>query len=166
MAKTNHLFSLVNRILFLFASLVLVLFLVIFIFAYNTTKSEFEQKVYYKIERVGILLEPQLKNTNIQLFEGNYIIGEINTKIKIAQRDCTNRPPRNHLAEACLKKSGFVAQKVGLYDIETFFFLNTPNNLVIQVSVLHSQINAYVLTLTSKILTPYLVVEKILKLQD
>lgn len=158
MAKTAPLFSLVNRILLLFASLVVVLFLVIFIFAYNTTKSEFEQKVYYKIERVGVLLEPQLKNTAIQWFEGNYIIGEINTTIKIAQRDCRTPQPSNHLAEACVKKSGFVAQKVGLYDIETFFFLNTQNSLVIQVSVLHSQINAYVLKLTSKILTPYLIV--------
>ena len=58
-------------------------FLVIFIFAYTTTKSEFEQKVYYKIERVAILLERQLEDTNIQTFEGDYIIGEINSKIKI-----------------------------------------------------------------------------------
>ena len=158
MSKPQHLFSLVNRILFLFASLVLVLFLVIFIFAYNTTKSEFEQKVYYKIERVAILLERQLKDTPIKTFEGNYIIGEINTKIKIAQRDCTTAFPSNHLAAACKQASGFVAQKTGKYDIETFFFLNNQNNQVIQVSVLHRHINAYVLKLTSQILMPYLIV--------
>ncbi len=158
MAKPTHLFSLVNRILFLFASLVLVLFLVIFIFAYNTTKSEFEQKVYYKIERVGILLERQLKDTNIQSFEGNYIIGEINTKIKITQRNCNAIQSPAHLLAACEEISGFVAKKTGQHDIETYFFLNSQNNLVIQVSVLHSQINAYVLKLTSRILLPYLIV--------
>lgn len=158
MPKPTHLFSLVNRILFLFASLVLVLFLVIFIFAYTTTKSEFEQKVYYKIERVAILLERQLENTNVQTFEGNYIIGEINTKIKITQRDCSTSQPAFHLAAACNQVSGFEAKKTVQHDIETYFFLNTQNNLVIQVSVLHSQINAYVLKLTSRILLPYLIV--------
>lgn len=158
MAKPTYLFSLVNRILFLFASLVLVLFLVIFIFAYNTTKSEFEQKVYYKIERVGILLERQLKDTSIQTFEGNYVIGEINTKIKINQRNCNAVQAPAHLLAACEEISGFVAKKTGQHDIETYFFLNSQNNLVIQVSVLHSQINAYVLKLTSRILLPYLIV--------
>ncbi|XID74329.1 sensor histidine kinase [Alkanindiges sp. WGS2144] len=160
MPKATHLFSLVNRIIFLFASLVLVLFLVIFIFAYTTSKAEYEQKLYYKIERVGILLERQLRNTPIYAFEGNYKIGEIDTRIKINQRHCDSSrrlaPQQTHLSAACEQLSGFVAQKIYNDQVETYF-LNTRNNKVIQVSVLHSDIHDYVLKLTSRILLPYLI---------
>lgn len=157
----SHLFSLVNRILFLFAALVLVLFLIIFIFAYNTTKSEYEQKVYYKIERVGILLERELRGANVQSYQGRYKIGEVGTIIRIEPKNCA-QPSSPVITAACNQVSGFIAEELKNDHIDTYY-LNTsslkPNiNAVIQVSVLHSHINAYVLKLTSRILLPYLII--------
>lgn len=160
MGKT-HLFSLVNRILFLFAALVLVLFLIIFIFAYNTTKSEYEQKVYYKIERVGILLERELRGANVQSYHGRYKIGEVTTIIRIEQKNCA-QPTSPVIAAACDQVSGFIAEELKNDHIDTYYLntnnLKTNNPVVIQVSVLHSHINAYVLKLTSQILLPYLII--------
>lgn len=156
-----RLFSLVNRILFLFAALVLVLFLIIFIFAYNTTKSEYEQKVYYKIERVGILLERELRGANVQFYEGRYKIGEVTTIIRIEPKNC-QQPTSAVMAAACTQVSGFIAEELNNDHIDTYYLNTTDsnhkNNTVIQVSVLHSHINAYVLKLTSQILLPYLIV--------
>lgn len=151
-----HLFSLVNRILLLFAALVLVLFLIIFIFAYTTTKSEYEQKVYYKIERVGILLERELRGANVQSYQRRYKIGEVTTIIRIEQKNC-RQPATPVIAAACNQVSGFIAEELKNDHIDTYY-LNTSNNSVIQVSVLHSHINAYVLKLTSQILLPYLII--------
>ncbi|TEU30430.1 sensor histidine kinase [Alkanindiges illinoisensis] len=159
--RKTHLFSLVNRILFLFAALVLVLFLIIFIFAYNTTKSEYEQKVYYKIERVGILLERELRGANVRSYQGRYKIGEVTTIIRIEQKNC-RQPVTPVIAAACNQVSGFIAEELKNDHIDTYYLNasspNTNNNSVIQVSVLHSHINAYVLKLTSQILLPYLII--------
>ncbi|WP_051526646.1 sensor histidine kinase [Alkanindiges illinoisensis] len=159
--RKTHLFSLVNRILFLFAALVLVLFLIIFIFAYNTTKSEYEQKVYYKIERVGILLERELRGANVRSYQGRYKIGEVTTIIRIEQKNCS-QPVTPVIAAACNQVSGFIAEELKNDHIDTYYLNasspNTNNNSVIQVSVLHSHINAYVLKLTSQILLPYLII--------
>ena len=159
--RKTHLFSLVNRILFLFAALVLVLFLIIFIFAYNTTKSEYEQKVYYKIERVGILLERELRGVNVRSYQGRYKIGEVTTIIRIEQKNCS-QPVTPVIAAACNQVSGFIAEELKNDHIDTYYLnassANTNNNSVIQVSVLHSHINAYVLKLTSQILLPYLII--------
>lgn len=157
--KNTPLFSLVNRILFLFAALVLVLFLIIFIFAYTTTKSEYEQKVYYKIERVGILLERQLQGVAIQSYQGHYKIGEVTILIRIDPQNCI-RPPSPVLAAACKQVSGFIAKEM-TRDHRDTYYLNSSNHSVIQVSVLPSHINAYVLKLTSQILLPYLIISPI-----
>jgi two-component system OmpR family sensor kinase len=154
--RKPHLFSLVNRILFLFAALVMVLFLIIFVFAYTTTKSEYEQKVYYKIERIGILLERELDDAFVQSYRGRYTIGEVTTIIRIDQKNC-QQPSSEVIAAACKHESGFIAEELKNDHIDTYY-LNSSNNSVIQVSVFHSHINAYVLKLTSQILLPYLII--------
>lgn len=164
MTADKH-YSLVKRILLLFAVLVLLLFVIIFIFAYHTTRSEYEQKVYYKIERVGMLLERQLRNSNVQSFSGKYKLGEINTTIQFYRKRCDEASLKAGglsmlQQEACEQIAGFVIEPIKNDHLDTYY-LNSRNNLVIQVSVLHSDINRYVLKLTSKILLPYLIISPI-----
>lgn len=164
MTADKH-YSLVKRILLLFAVLVLLLFVIIFIFAYHTTRSEYEQKVYYKIERVGMLLERQLRNSNVQSFSGKYKLGEINTTIQFYRKRCDEASLKaaslsTLQQEACEQIAGFVIEPIKNDHLDTYY-LNSRNNLVIQVSVLHSDINRYVLKLTSKILLPYLIISPI-----
>lgn len=81
--KERH--SLKKRIIVLFISLVLVLFLTIFIFAYINTKNEYEKKLFYKMEILAILVESEIKQINTPYFSKHYKIGDTLLKLTLKQ---------------------------------------------------------------------------------
>ena len=142
--------SLTRRIIVLFAALVLVLFLTVFIFAYINTKSEYEKKLFYKMEIFATLVENQIHDIRVASFSKRYMIRDTELTLVLT---------RTHHTQD--KQEG--PSRISEHDNYQVFRkpnINHNYDLVIQAS--RADVHRHVLQLTlSHILLPYLLVSPV-----
>lgn len=142
--------SLTKRIIVLFAALVLVLFLTVFIFAYINTKSEYEKKLFYKMEIFATLVENQIHDIQVASFSKRYMIRDTELTLTLT---------RTHHTQDVVEGPSRISRH------ESYQVFRKPNinhnyDLVIQAS--RADVHRHVLQLTlSHILLPYLLVSPV-----
>lgn len=150
----KHLFeerhSLTKRIIILFAALVLVLFLTVFIFAYINTKSEYEKKLFYKMEIFATLVENQIHDIHVASFSKRYLIRDTELTLTLTKTGYNNNP----------QKSPDRISTRQQYQVFRKSNINHNYDLLIQAS--RADVHQQVLHLTlNHILLPYLLVAPI-----
>lgn len=81
-------YSLKKRTLVLFFMLTMMLFIMVFCFAYMTTKEEYEKKLHYSMEYFAILISNALDRQHrpIHAIQQTYVLDHLNMKVLIAPR--------------------------------------------------------------------------------
>lgn len=151
----KHLFekrhSLTKRIIVLFAALVMVLFLTVFIFAYINTKSEYEKKLFYKMEIFATLVENQIHHIGVPVFTKRYHIHDNQLTLSLIR---TNQP--SSATTPVVRNSKMDNQ------YQVLRAANAEHNYDLKIQASRADVHRHVLQLTlSHILLPYLLVSPV-----
>lgn len=151
----KHLFekrhSLTKRIIVLFAALVMVLFLTVFIFAYINTKSEYEKKLFYKMEIFATLVENQIHHIGVPVFTKRYHIHDNQLTLSLIR---TKQPPS---ATAPVERNSKMDNQY-----QVLRAANAEHNYDLKIQASRADVHRHVLQLTlSHILLPYLLVSPV-----
>ncbi len=154
----KHLFeerhSLTKRIIVLFAALVMVLFLTVFIFAYINTKSEYEKKLFYKMEIFATLVENQIHHIGVPVFSKRYQIHDNELTLSLIR--ITQPLPATAPSVRAARSSHMDAQ------YQVLRAANIEHNYDLKIEASRADVHRHVLQLTlSHILLPYLLVSPV-----
>lgn len=146
--------SLTRRIIMLFAALVMVLFLTVFIFAYINTKSEYEKKLFYKMEIFATLVENQIHTIHVASFSKRYVIRDTDLTLILTK----NQPAPDARQDLDTGPSRISTRN----QYQVFRKANHDHNYDLMIEASRADVHRHVLRLTlSHILLPYLLVSPV-----
>lgn len=152
-------YSLKKRTIGLFLIMILILFLMMFGFAYMTTKEEYEKKLYFSMEYFSALIERNMLNQQPDFFQDKYLIDKTNLMVQIIPYDHLHDDDLIQFQENTANPS-FIYKEANNKDI-TLLFNNYPD-YQLQITATYADINKNVFHLTLQhILLPYILIAPI-----